>query len=96
MKQMLKLSLHLSFRVELSRNGLQDTYFLALKIHPDVKRLLRDHRIFLSHLDLKFPRYQSRKGNFVLYPCGKVIDFKNFELIIPNYQSKNSRIPLEM
>ena len=85
MKQALKLSLHLSFRVEFSRNGLQDTYFLVLKIYPDVKRLLGDHRIFLSHLDLKFPRYQSRKGNFVLYPSGKVIDLKNFELIIPNY-----------
>ena len=53
-----------------------------------MKKLLRDHRAFLRYLDLKFPQFQPRKGNFLLYPYNKVIGLTNFELRISNYQSK--------
>ena len=50
--------------------------------------MLRGHRVILSYLDLKFPQFQSRKGNFLLYQYSKVIGSTNYELRISNYQLK--------
>ena len=64
-KQTLELLLHLSFKVELTSNGLQDIFF-GFKIYPGVEKLLQDHQAFLSYLGLNV----SRRGKTVARPPG--------------------------
>ena len=48
------------------------------------EKLLRGDRAILSYLDLKFPKIQSRKGNFFFIPHSKVIGLTNYKLRISN------------
>ena len=66
-----------------------------MEIEPkNQRRNFRSEKFVCSHFlaewktALKFPKCQSRKGNFLLYPHIKVIGLTNLELIISNYQSK--------
>ena len=42
--------------------------FLGFKIYPHLKKLLRGHRAIVSYLVLQSPQFQTREGNFILYP----------------------------
>ena len=62
--------------------------FPGFNIYPDVKKLFQGHRAILSYLDLKFPQFQPRKGNFPLYSYSKEIDLTNYKLGTSNYELK--------
>ena len=76
---------HLSFKAEVPKNGLQEYFFLGLKIYLDVKKLLQGLRVTLSYLSLKFTQFPPRNDNFVLYPYSKVIDLTNYQLKVQKF-----------
>ena len=46
-------------------------FFLGFKIFPEARKRLQGHRSFLNCLVLKFPHFQSRQSNFLLYSYSK-------------------------